>query len=108
MSIVPINLIPITMVIAVNIDKIILNLSAFIPVAFGSFIFSLGDFATISQAGGSTIILYIISMIFAFIFTYLALEFIFKKFSIKHYKYFAIYMVFIGVLTISYYVIFVK
>ena len=55
----------------------------FIPVAFGSFIFSLGDFATISQAGGSTIILYIISMIFTFIFTYLALEFIFKKFSIK-------------------------
>lgn len=80
----------------------------FIPVAFGSFVFSLGDFAAISQAGGSTIILYIISMIFTFIFTYLALEFIFKKFSIKHYKYFAIYMVFIGVLTISYYVIFVK
>ena len=45
-------------------------------------------------------ILSMIAMIVAFIFTLLSLTFIFKKFNNKHYRYFAIYLVFIGVFTI--------
>lgn len=77
----------------------------FIPVALGSFIFSLGDIASLTSAGSWNLVLYLIAMIVTFIFTYLALLFIFKKFNVKHYKYFAIYMVIIGIFTISYYLI---
>lgn len=72
----------------------------FIPVAVGSFIFSLDDAKVLFSSGSDILILSIISMISTFIFTYLALLFIFKKFENKHYKYFSIYLVCIGIFTI--------
>jgi hypothetical protein len=36
------------------------------------------------------------------VFTYLALTYIFKLFNIKHYKYFSMYLVAIGIFTILY------
>lgn len=80
----------------------------FIPVALGSFIFSLDDLYLLSHTDNWTLILYIISMIVSGIFTYLALVFIFKKIHIEHFKYFAAYMVIIGLFTLTYYVIFIK
>ena len=71
----------------------------FIPAALGSFIFSLDDAKYLFQ-DSQMVILSMIAMIVAFIFTLLSLTFIFKKFNNKHYRYFAIYLVFIGVFTI--------
>lgn len=73
----------------------------FIPVAAGSFIFSLGDVSSISSP--TTLILYLSGMISAFIFTYLSLRFIFRRFTIRHYRYFAFYMFAISAFTIIYY-----
>ena len=60
----------------------------------------LDDAKVLFSSGSDILILSIISMISTFIFTYLALLFIFKKFENKHYKYFSIYLVCIGVFTI--------
>lgn len=65
----------------------------FIPAALGSFIFSLDDAKYLFQ-DSQMVILSMIAMIVAFIFTLLSLTFIFKKFNNKHYRYFAIYLVF--------------
>ncbi len=71
----------------------------FIPAALGSFIFSLKD-ASQLFADYNILILSIIAMVVAFIFTYFSLTFIFKKFNNRHYRYFAIYLVLIGIFTI--------
>ena len=73
----------------------------FIPVAAGSFILSLTDISVALSSGAELFIYYGVAMVAAFVFTYLALVFIFKKFSIKAYKYFAIYMFVIAALTIT-------
>lgn len=73
----------------------------FIPVAGGSFILSLTDISVALSSGAELFIYYGVAMVAAFVFTYLALVFIFKKFSIKAYKYFAIYMFVIAALTIT-------
>ncbi len=72
----------------------------FIPVAAGSFILSLGDVSLILQAQSSTVILYGLSALASGAFTFLALLYIFKRFSIKHYKYFSIYLIVVGIFTI--------
>ncbi len=73
----------------------------FIPVAFGSFIFSLDNLSGL--AGSNQIPLYITGMVAAFVFTLLALKYIFKRFSTKQYPYFAYYMFAISLFTIIYY-----
>ncbi|HMM01228.1 MAG TPA: undecaprenyl-diphosphate phosphatase [Bacilli bacterium] len=73
----------------------------FIPVALGSFVFSLDNLSDL--AGSSQIPLYITGMVAAFIFTLLALKYIFKRFSTKQYPYFAYYMFAISLFTIVYY-----
>lgn len=74
----------------------------FVPVAFGSFIFSLDDAASLFSSQSNILILSVISMIVAFIFTYLSLKFIFNKFQNKHYRYFSFYMFAISLFTIIY------
>ncbi len=74
----------------------------FIPVAAGSFVLSLGDVSLIFYAQSATIILYGLSALASGVFTFLALLYIFKRFSIKHYKYFSIYLVVVGIFTILY------
>lgn len=73
----------------------------FIPVALGSFVLSLTDISLALSSSAELFIYYGVAMIAAFIFTYLALLFIFKKFSIKSYKYFAVYMFIVAALTIT-------
>ncbi|MFA5235917.1 MAG: undecaprenyl-diphosphate phosphatase [Bacilli bacterium] len=72
----------------------------FLPVALGSFVFSLGDFETIFASSGPTLVYFLSAMVAAGVFTYLSLLFIFKKFHYNQAKYFAIYLVALGVLTI--------
>ena len=72
----------------------------FIPIALGSFVLSLSDISLIFETETSLIIYFILAMVAAFVFTYLALLFIFKKFHYSQAKYFAIYLVAIGSLTI--------
>ena len=60
----------------------------FIPVTLGSFIVSIGDLNLTNQLPMHNLI---IAMISTFVFTFLALNFIFKKLQYRHYKYFAIY-----------------
>jgi len=74
----------------------------FIPVAAGSFVLSLGDISLLLSSDTTLIFLYAIAMVAAGVFTYLALIYIFKFFNVKHYKYFSIYLVLIGVFTIVY------
>ncbi len=70
----------------------------FLPVAFGSFVFSLGDINEIQNAG-SGLSLNLIGMISSFFFTFLSLNFIFKKLKFEHYKYFSMYCLFISIVT---------
>jgi undecaprenyl-diphosphatase len=72
----------------------------FIPIALGSFVLSISDFGLLFEASSATIGYYAIAMVAALVFTYLALLFIFKKFSYSMAKYFGIYLVLIGTLTI--------
>ncbi len=72
----------------------------FLPVALGSFVFSLGDFKTIFETSWITLFYYAAAMVAAGVFTYLSLRFIFKKFHYGQAKYFAIYLVAVGILTI--------
>ncbi|HAV20078.1 MAG TPA: UDP pyrophosphate phosphatase [Firmicutes bacterium] len=72
----------------------------FIPIALGSFVLSLGDISLIVDTETSFLVYFSLAMVAAFIFTYLALLFIFKKFHYSQAKYFAIYLVAIGTLTI--------
>jgi undecaprenyl pyrophosphate phosphatase UppP len=51
-------------------------------------------------AGGNLLLLYSIAMIASFIFTYIGLVYIFKKFKISHARYFSLYLVIIGIFTI--------
>ena len=74
----------------------------FIPVAGGSFILSLTNISSALSSSVNLYLYYGIAMLAAFIFTYLGLLFIFKKFTIKSYKYFAIYMFIIAAFTITY------
>lgn len=68
----------------------------FLPVSLGSFILSLND---LSLTIDNQFILNFIAMIFAFIFTLLALIFIFKKLQYRHYKYFSFYCFMMGIAT---------
>lgn len=72
----------------------------FVPIALGSFVVSLFDINTLSGVQGATLGYYLIAMAASFIFTMLALLFIFKKFQFKHAKYFGIYLVAIGLFTL--------
>lgn len=72
----------------------------FVPIALGSFVISMFDISTLSNIQGATLGYYLIAMATAFIFTLLALLFIFKKFQFKHAKYFGIYLVVIGLFTL--------
>ncbi len=74
----------------------------FIPVAFGSFIFSLDDACLLFKASIDLLICSIISMVVTFIFTYLAIHLFLNKLNNKHFKYFSIYLVSIGIFTILY------
>lgn len=75
----------------------------FIPVALGSFIFSLDDASKMLLESKNTLILSVISMCFTFVFTYLSLLFVLKKFTNKHYKYFSLYLFLLGLATIFYF-----
>ncbi len=68
----------------------------FIPVSLGSFILSISDF---TMAFDWQMFLNIAAMVSAFVFTYLALVFIFKKLQYAHYKYFSLYCLFMAVMT---------
>jgi undecaprenyl-diphosphatase len=72
----------------------------FLPVALGSFAVSLGDVGAIFNADSVSLIYYLSAMVAAGIFTYLALVFIFKRFHYGQAKYFAIYLVAVGILTL--------
>jgi len=72
----------------------------FVPIALGSFVISLFDINTLANIQGVTLRYYLIAMVSAFMFTLLALLFIFKKFQFKHAKYFGIYLVVIGLFTL--------
>ncbi len=74
----------------------------FIPVAFGSFIFSLDDAYLLFKAHQDLLGFAFAAMVVTFIMTYLSLHLILSKLQPKHFKYFSIYLVFIGVFTICY------
>ncbi|MDD4520968.1 MAG: undecaprenyl-diphosphate phosphatase [Bacilli bacterium] len=74
----------------------------FLPVAAGSFIFSIPDLFRITSEQAALIPYFLVATLFSFGFTLLALLFIFKKFNLKHYKWFAIYMFMVGTFTIIY------
>jgi len=74
----------------------------FLPVAAGSFIFSIPDIFNVTSQQATLIPYFLVATLFSFVFTLLALLFIFKKFNLSHYKWFAIYMFAVGAFTIIY------
>jgi undecaprenyl-diphosphatase len=74
----------------------------FIPIALGSFIVKLFSINELFSASNDLFLLYSVAMVASFIFTYLGLIYIFKKFKIIHARYFSFYLVIIGIFTIVY------
>ncbi len=74
-----------------------------IPISIGSTFLSFLDCNFEAQFKNNTIYLYAISMLFAFIATYLSLKFFFKKADTLNYKYYIIYLFFLGCFSLIYY-----
>lgn len=72
-----------------------------VPISFGSSLISIIDVGNNVLNSHSNLLLYTISMIVAFIFTYLSLKFFFSKNIEKFYYHFTFYLLFLSYLTLT-------
>lgn len=74
-----------------------------IPISLGSTILSIFDCNFASQFAKNTIYLYFIAMCTAFVATHIALKLFLKEKNTINYKYYALYLLFLGIFSLIYY-----